>query len=247
MPSDADLSDDDRKPKVGPSANSIDQSLDAIENQLSSISVGQSEYESEADSDDEIKEPSSSNQDKLKELPNGLLNKNSGTDNSEELPPMNVVEDVSSLVPVWRNNSEEMEAPASPSSSGYAGERGSSNASSRDTGIEEVDGEILEIGKGDSFDGGSNSQVQWLPGKRHGNEDDASISWRKRKKHFFVLSHSGKPIYSRYGDEHKLAGFSATLQAIISFVENGGDRVNLVRAGKHQVSRFVLKFSIMQC
>jgi hypothetical protein len=24
----------------------------------------------------------------------------------------------------------------------------------------------------------------------------------------------------RYGDEHKLAGFSATLQAIISFVEN---------------------------
>lgn len=25
----------------------------------------------------------------------------------------------------------------------------------------------------------------------------------------------------RYGDEHKLAGFSATLQAIISFVENG--------------------------
>ena len=26
---------------------------------------------------------------------------------------------------------------------------------------------------------------------------------------------------SRYGDEHKLAGFSATLQAIISFVEDG--------------------------
>ncbi|MED6155838.1 Vacuolar fusion protein mon1 [Stylosanthes scabra] len=73
------------------------------------------------------------------------------------------------------------------------------------------------------------------PGKRNADEDDASISWRKRKKHFFVLSHSGKPIYSRYGDEHKLAGFSATLQAIISFVENGGDRVKLVRAGNHQV------------
>jgi hypothetical protein len=52
-------------------------------------------------------------------------------------------------------------------------------------------------------------------------QDDASTSWRKRKKHFFILSNSGKPIYSRYGDEHKLAGFSATLQAIISFVENG--------------------------
>ncbi|OIW05807.1 hypothetical protein TanjilG_23593 [Lupinus angustifolius] len=75
----------------------------------------------------------------------------------------------------------------------------------------------------------------WIPRKRNLDEDDASISWRKRKKHFFILSHSGKPIYSRYGDEFKLAGFSATLQAIVSFVENGGDSVKLVRAGKHQV------------
>jgi hypothetical protein len=38
-------------------------------------------------------------------------------------------------------------------------------------------------------------------------QDDASISWRKRKKHFFVLSHSGKPIYSRSvftNSSHKL-------------------------------------------
>jgi len=34
----------------------------------------------------------------------------------------------------------------------------------------------------------------WLMNKV---QDDASISWRKRKKHFFVLSNSGKPIYSR--------------------------------------------------
>nr|GMC68985.1 vacuolar fusion protein MON1 homolog isoform X2 [Ipomoea batatas] len=45
----------------------------------------------------------------------------------------------------------------------------------------------------------------------------------------------------RYGDEHKLAGFSATLQAIISFVENGGDRVKLIRAGKHQRSLMSLR------
>lgn len=170
MPSDADLSDDDRKPKVGPSTNSIDQSLDAIENQLSSISVGQSEYESEFDSDLDTKEALPSNPDKLNELANGLLNQDSGAHNSEELSRSNVLEDISSSTVVRRNNSEEMEAPASPSSSGYAGERGSSNASSRDNGIEEVDGEILEIGNGDSFDRGSNSQVQWLPGKRHGNE-----------------------------------------------------------------------------
>nr|AVR59268.1 SAND family protein [Stellera chamaejasme] len=138
---------------------------------------------------------------------------------------------------VWgRTNSElEVERPTSPGSSGYAGERGSSSATS----VSRADDEIEEVTKnngGVAVDAVPDSpSVSWVPGKRYGDEDDASISWRKRKKHFFILSNSGKPIYSRYGDEHKLAGFSATLQAIISFVENGGDRVKLVRAGKHQV------------
>uniref|UniRef100_A0A804JXH6 Vacuolar fusion protein MON1 homolog n=1 Tax=Musa acuminata subsp. malaccensis TaxID=214687 RepID=A0A804JXH6_MUSAM len=122
----------------------------------------------------------------------------------------------------WRERSElDGEALPSPSSSGYAGEPGSSGGSN---GIEE-----------EADDGGSSLRGDWSRGKRHFDEDDASISWRNRKKHFFILSHSGKPIYSRYGDEHKLAGFSATLQAIISFVENGGDCIKFVRAGNHQV------------
>ncbi|XVF46341.1 hypothetical protein PTKIN_Ptkin03bG0019400 [Pterospermum kingtungense] len=127
------------------------------------------------------------------------------------------------------------EGPSSPSSSGYAGERGSSSATSA-SGIDETseinDNEIQELRNEEISDSQASS---WVPGKRHVDEDDASISWRKRKKHFFILSNSGKPIYSRYGDEHKLAGFSATLQAIISYVENGGDHVKLVKAGKHQV------------
>ncbi|KAJ4835932.1 Vacuolar fusion protein mon1 [Turnera subulata] len=127
--------------------------------------------------------------------------------------------------------------PSSPSSSGYAGERGSSSGGTSRVGLDEPsEDEIQEAGSG-VVDGVLDLQdaASWVPGKRHVDEDDASISWRKRKKHFFILSHSGKPIYSRYGDEHKLAGFSATLQAIISFVENGGDRVKFVRAGKHQL------------
>ncbi|PON76800.1 Vacuolar fusion protein MON [Parasponia andersonii] len=138
---------------------------------------------------------------------------------------------------VWgRTNSElEVDEPASPSSSGYAGERGSSGASSGELEIGEVVEDEIQEPRSDGVDGVLDSQASWVPGKRHVDEDDASVSWRKRKKHFFILSHSGKPIYSRYGDEHKLAGFSATLQAIISFVENGGDRVKFVRAGKHQV------------
>ncbi|KAM7279858.1 hypothetical protein ACFE04_006992 [Oxalis oulophora] len=125
--------------------------------------------------------------------------------------------------------------PSSPSSSGYAGERGTTSSSSSSVSSDDGD-EIKEVVNDDGvMEGGGVENSQWVPGKRHNDEDDASISWRKRKKHFFILSHSGKPIFSRYGDEHKLAGFSATLQAIISFVENGGDRVRLVRAGKHQV------------
>ncbi|KAJ6691563.1 hypothetical protein OIU79_013555 [Salix purpurea] len=155
---------------------------------------------------------------------NGSLNVNS--DNHEQDDRIGLVRNV-----VWRRTNSEMEVdvngPSSPSSSGYAGERGSSGVSEDD--------EIQEVAKDSALHGVFDSQAAWLPGKRHVDEDDASISWRKRKKHFFILSHSGKPIYSRYGDEHKLAGFSATLQAIISFVENGGDRVKLVRAGKHQV------------
>ncbi|XP_057729044.1 vacuolar fusion protein MON1 homolog [Arachis stenosperma] len=128
---------------------------------------------------------------------------------------------------VIRGSSE----PPSPSSSGYAGERGSSSTTSISAADDLTHHEIEEL----SIHDDPLPPPTSLPGKRNADEDDASISWRKRKKHFFVLSHSGKPIYSRYGDEHKLAGFSATLQAIISFVENGGDRVKLVRAGNHQV------------
>ncbi|KAF2284649.1 hypothetical protein GH714_028818 [Hevea brasiliensis] len=125
---------------------------------------------------------------------------------------------------VWRRTNSELkvDGPSSPSSSGYAGERGSSSVTSASRIGEVSEDEIQEAGNDSDVDGNLDSQAAWVPGKRHVDEDDASISWRKRKKHFFILSHSGKPIYSRYGDEHKLAGFSATLQAIISFVENGG-------------------------
>ncbi|GAA0176583.1 hypothetical protein LIER_29552 [Lithospermum erythrorhizon] len=152
----------------------------------------------------------------------------------------------------WEGEGEEGHGGGSPSSSGYAGGRGSSSGGTsrasgfidddeNDHGISCSHDEIREIDNEGSVDGISQAPPgEWVAGKRHSDEDDASMSWRKRKKHYIVLSHSGKPIYSRYGDEHKLAGFSATLQAIISFIENGGDRVKLVRAGKHQIV-FVVK------
>uniref|UniRef100_A0ACD5XCN5 Uncharacterized protein n=1 Tax=Avena sativa TaxID=4498 RepID=A0ACD5XCN5_AVESA len=136
----------------------------------------------------------------------------------------------------WKEEMEGLEedgygdaGPPSPSSSGYAGERGSSLASSG--GIQEEEEEEPDAATPPHAPGAED----WARDKKHVDEDDASASWRKRKKHFFILSNSGKPIYSRYGDEHKLAGFSATLQAIVSFVENSADHIKFVRAGKHQI------------
>ncbi|KAL0417721.1 UNVERIFIED_CONTAM: Vacuolar fusion protein MON1 [Sesamum radiatum] len=247
-PSSSSSDNDDQNPNSnpGPSPNpkpnanpvSIDQSLDAIENQLASISMSS---RATVDDEEEVGEEEGQPVEQLK-ITNGSLSEEIGEEGAtdsiedEHIATSSMAESsgvIKESPPfVWRNNLEahEVERPLSPSSSGYAGEMGSTSGGDEIIDDDEDGNEIREVGN----DGVLGSHEQWVSGKRHRDEDDASVSWRKRKKHFFILSHSGKPIYSRYGDEHKLAGFSATLQAIISFVENGRDRVKLVRAGKHQ-------------
>ncbi|KAL3829190.1 hypothetical protein ACJIZ3_017992 [Penstemon smallii] len=219
---------DDQNPN-----SNIDQSLDAIENQLASISMSSHPPTATSLDEDVVDEENEEEEEEEEVEEEKLVSSVNGSLNEEIVAAQAKVDSIeheqhietnckpgsSSSSFAWRDTTE-AEPPLSPSSSGYAGERGStSGGDDDDIGEVEHDGVL----------------GQWVSGKRHPDEDDASVSWRKRKKHFFILSHSGKPIYSRYGDEHKLAGFSATLQAIISFVENGGDRVKLVRAGKHQV------------
>ncbi|CAG9792353.1 unnamed protein product [Diatraea saccharalis] len=41
-----------------------------------------------------------------------------------------------------------------------------------------------------------------------------------KEKHVFVLSSAGKPIYSRYGNEDRLAGLCGVIQALVSVVED---------------------------
>ena len=55
---------------------------------------------------------------------------------------------------------------------------------------------------------------RWHPSRRRPDETDADPRWLARRKHFFILSDAGKPIYSRYGDVASLAGFTATLAAV---------------------------------
>ena len=40
------------------------------------------------------------------------------------------------------------------------------------------------------------------------------------RKHYFVLTDAGKPVYSRYGDEINLSPFFATISAIIAKLQN---------------------------
>jgi len=62
-------------------------------------------------------------------------------------------------------------------------------------------------------------------------EEDKMIQWRSRRKHFFVLSAAGKPIYSRYGDDDVISGYMGVIQTIISFFEDNGDTLKSVHFG----------------
>ena len=76
---------------------------------------------------------------------------------------------------------------------------------------------------------------QMMMVRKHSNEDNTMEVWRRHKKHVFVVSIAGKPIYSRYGDEQNLAPFMASLSAMASFIEDTHDVLHYFAAGDHQV------------
>ena len=61
--------------------------------------------------------------------------------------------------------------------------------------------------------------------------DETDVRWRRKSKHFFILSSSGKPVWSRHGDENALAGFMAVIQALVSFVQGAGDTLRSIELG----------------
>lgn len=63
--------------------------------------------------------------------------------------------------------------------------------------------------------------------------------WRGQKKHIFILSEAGKPIYSLHGNEDKLATLFGVIQALVSFVQLGQDAITSIHAGS-------IKFAFMQ-
>lgn len=53
--------------------------------------------------------------------------------------------------------------------------------------------------------------------------DMTSPTWPVHRKHIFILSKSGKPVYARYGCEEKLVGLFGIMQALISIIEEDGN------------------------
>lgn len=66
-------------------------------------------------------------------------------------------------------------------------------------------------------------------------EDVNHPAWRNHKKHVFILSEAGKPVYSRFGNEDNLVTLMGLMQALVSFVSNSeNDIIRCIVAGNHR-------------
>lgn len=171
-------------------STSIDKSLDAIEGQLTSISLNNHisplpapSIPPDPQNIDTLPPDSYSQVEEVVVVENSVLQGEGGVDtlpsdshtHVEEVVVENVIENENSVL--WRNNSYvevEGEGQGSPSSSGYAGGKGTSSSSSAmsGSGIEEISGDEVDHGelvrRSGSFGGSVDSE--WVPGKRHVNE-----------------------------------------------------------------------------
>lgn len=67
------------------------------------------------------------------------------------------------------------------------------------------------------------------------DEDVTADSWRQHRKHVFVLSEAGKPIYSRYGSEEALSSTMGVMMALVSFIQSGDNIIRSVYSDEHTV------------
>ncbi|KAF6078673.1 MON1-like protein B, secretory trafficking associated [Phyllostomus discolor] len=65
--------------------------------------------------------------------------------------------------------------------------------------------------------------------------DPSDEDWRSKRKHVFVLSEAGKPIYSRYGSVEALSTTMGVMTALVSFVQSAGDVIRAIYAEDHKL------------
>lgn len=67
--------------------------------------------------------------------------------------------------------------------------------------------------------------------------------WESERKHIFVLTSSGKPIFTKHGDEQDLVTTFGLIQAVISIVLDSGDKIKFIKSGSRKIL-FLLKRSL---
>ncbi|XP_045844489.1 vacuolar fusion protein MON1 homolog B [Meles meles] len=72
-------------------------------------------------------------------------------------------------------------------------------------------------------------------GAESGSGDPSDEDWRSKRKHVFVLSEAGKPIYSRYGSVEALSTTMGVMTALVSFVQSAGDAIRAIYAEDHKL------------
>ncbi|KAJ8265065.1 hypothetical protein COCON_G00141640 [Conger conger] len=89
----------------------------------------------------------------------------------------------------------------------------------------------------DQADGPSSepSGLSQTPPPSNQDEDVTAESWRQHRKHVFVLSEAGKPIYSRYGNEEALSSTMGVMMALVSFVQTGDNTIRSIYSDEHTV------------
>lgn len=66
-------------------------------------------------------------------------------------------------------------------------------------------------------------------------EDVTAESWRTKRRHVFVLSEAGKPIYSRHGNEEALSSTMGVMMALVSFVQSGNNSIRSIHSENQKV------------
>ncbi|EAS35704.2 vacuolar fusion protein MON1 [Coccidioides immitis RS] len=67
------------------------------------------------------------------------------------------------------------------------------------------------------------------------NGDKILEEWRQKRKHYFILSAAGKPIYTRHGDDGLISPYIAIIQTIISFHQESSNPLKSFSAGRTKI------------
>ncbi|XP_026077370.1 protein SAND [Carassius auratus] len=121
---------------------------------------------------------------------------------------------------------EDLTADSEPNTDDKSAEVGNSDlGNAQEEALEGGEEEVQEQGLVIEQEEGGKEEVR--NSNKAKEEDVTSETWRSHRKHMFVLSEAGKPIYTRYGTEEALSSIMGVMMLLMSFVE---DKKNIIRS-----------------